>query len=252
MRLAGEVAIVSGAAQGIGASIARRLGSEGAKVIIADVSDGQQTVEEIRAAGGEASSIATDVSKTFDVESCVQFATDSFGPVSILVNNAGLFASLTLGPITNTTDEELDAVMRINIGGMFKFTRAAVPAMIEAGRGKIVNIGSSTSFGLVGPCAHYVMSKSAVLGFTRTMARELGAHGISVNAIAPGFTESKGVMNNTEVFSDEMRAGLSQARCFARPQSPDDVAGAVVYLASGESDFVTGQCLVIDGGEFAH
>jgi NAD(P)-dependent dehydrogenase (short-subunit alcohol dehydrogenase family) len=173
------------------------------------------------------------------------------GRVDVLVNNAGLYASLPMRPFTEIPVEEWRRVMDVNVLSMFLTCRALTPAMREAGGGKIVNISSGTPFRGVPFLLHYVTSKGAIVALTRALAKELGPANVLVNCVAPGFTMSEGVQAHPEVV-EKLRDVSIAARTIQRDQVPEDVVGAVVFLASPESDFVTGQTIVIDGGQYFH
>jgi NAD(P)-dependent dehydrogenase (short-subunit alcohol dehydrogenase family) len=236
--LEGKVAVVTGGAQGIGAAIARGLEAEGATVVIVDLSPPE---------GG----IAADVSSEEDVARMVDEALARHGRIDILVNNAGLYASLAMRPFTEIPLEEWRQVMDVNVASMFLTSRAVVPAMREQGGGKIVNISSGTPFRGVPFLLHYVTSKGAIVAFTRALAKELGKDSIHVNCVAPGFTMSDGVKSHPEVV-EQLRDVSVAARTIQRDQLPEDVVGAVVFLCTPAADFVTGQTMVIDGGQYFH
>lgn len=246
-RLQGRVAIVTGAAQGIGAAYAKALAREGAKTVVTDVGDTQGCVDAINAEGNQAIGMHVDVTNNDDLSRMVREVEAAFGPVEILINNAGLFSNLKLKPFWEIDDAEWDAVMRVNVRGVFQASRAVLPSMEKNGRGKIVNISSATFF--LGPPGflHYVASKASVIGMTRSMARELGAKKITVNAIAPGFTESEGVQSNEAMHG--MRAPNRAQRSIGRDMLPEDLLGTLIYLSSPDSDFVTGQTINVDGGK---
>jgi len=236
--LDGKIAIVTGGAQGIGAAIARGLEHEGATVVVADLNPPE---------GG----VRADVSSEADVEALVRETADRHGGVDILVNNAGLYASLAMRPFTEIPLDEWRQVMDVNVASMFLTCRAVVPLMRERGGGKIVNISSGTPFRGVPFLLHYVTSKGAIVAFTRALAKELGQDSIHVNCVAPGFTMSDGVMANPEVI-EKLRDASVAARTIQRDQVPEDVVGAVVFFCTPAADFVTGQTMVIDGGQFFH
>ena len=236
--LDGKVAIVTGGAQGIGAAIARGLNAEGAEVVIVDLEPPE---------GG----IQADVSSEEDVERMVSEALERNGRIDVLVNKAGLYASLEMRAFTEIPLEEWNRVMEVNVASMFLTCRAVVPVMREQGGGKIVNISSGTPFRGVPFLLHYVTSKGAIVAFTRSLAREVGADSIHVNCVAPGFTMSEGVKSHPEVI-EALRDVSVAARTIKRDQVPEDVVGAVVFLCSPAADFVTGQTMVIDGGQFFH
>ena len=236
--LDGKVAIVTGGAQGIGAAIAVGLEAAGAEVVIADLEPPE---------GG----IRADVSSEEDVSRMVGEALERNGRIDILVNNAGLYASLEMRAFTEIPLEEWNRVMEINVASMFLTCRAVVPVMREQGGGKIVNISSGTPFRGVPFLLHYVTSKGAIVAFTRALAKELGKDAIHVNCVAPGFTMSDGVKAHPEVV-EKLRDVSVASRTLQRDQVPEDVVGAVVFLCSPAADFVTGQTMVIDGGQYFH
>jgi NAD(P)-dependent dehydrogenase (short-subunit alcohol dehydrogenase family) len=178
-------------------------------------------------------------------------AVDRHGGIDILVNNAGLYASLEMRPFTEIPLDEWRRVMEVNVASMFLTCRTVVPVMRERGGGKIVNISSGTPFRGVPFLLHYVTSKGAIVAFTRALAKELGRDSIHVNCVAPGFTMSDGVMANPEVI-EKLRDASVAARTLQRDQLPADVVGAVVFLCTPAADFITGQTMVIDGGQYFH
>jgi NAD(P)-dependent dehydrogenase (short-subunit alcohol dehydrogenase family) len=236
--LEGKVAIVTGGAQGIGRAIADGLAREGATVVVADLNPPE---------GG----IQADVSSEEDVARMVAETVSRHRRIDILVNNAGLYASLAMRPFTEIPLEEWNRVMEVNVASMFLTSRAVVPVMREAGGGKIVNISSGTPFRGVPFLLHYVTSKGAIVALTRALAKELGKDSIHVNCVAPGFTMSDGVKAQPEVV-EALRDVSVAARTIQRDQLPEDVVGAVVFLCSPAADFVTGQTMVIDGGQYFH
>jgi NAD(P)-dependent dehydrogenase (short-subunit alcohol dehydrogenase family) len=236
--LEGKVALVTGGAQGIGAAIASGLEAEGATVVVADLNPPD---------GG----IRADVSSEEDVARMVGETLEQHGRIDILVNNAGLYASLEMRAFTEIPLEEWNRVMEVNVASMFLTSRAVVPVMREQGGGKIVNISSGTPFRGVPFLLHYVTSKGAIVAFTRALAKELGKDSIHVNCVAPGFTMSDGVKSHPEVV-DALRDVSIAARTIQRDQVPEDVVGAVVFLCTPAADFITGQTMVIDGGQYFH
>jgi NAD(P)-dependent dehydrogenase (short-subunit alcohol dehydrogenase family) len=243
-RLSGRVIIVTGAGQGIGKFYARGLAAEGATLVLCDLKDPAATAAEITAAGGTVLSRAADITDAAAVAALVAAADDRFGGVHGLVNNAALFTALDMKPFTEITSAEWDRVMAVNTRGTFECTKAVVPIMKRQDYGKIVNVSSGTFFNGVPGMMHYVASKGAIVAMTRVMARELGASNICVNAIAPGFTES-------EMAGEHAKRGGSfavAARSFKRAETPEDLVGTVVFLCAPESDFITGQTIVVDGG----
>ena len=246
-RLDGKVAVVTGAAQGIGRAIADGLAAEGARIVVADL----QGAENAAAAYPEGIGLTVDVADEDAVGRMVAETVERCGGLDVLVNNAGLYASLAMRPFEAIPLEEWRRVMDVNVASMFLTCRAAVPAMRERGGGAIVNISSGTPFRGVPFLLHYVTSKGAIVAFTRALAKELGKDGVRVNCVAPGFTMSDGVKDHPEVI-EKLRDVSVAARTIQRDQEPDDVVGAVVYLAGPSSSFVTGQTIVIDGGQYFH
>jgi NAD(P)-dependent dehydrogenase (short-subunit alcohol dehydrogenase family) len=245
--LDGKVAIVTGGAQGIGRAIADGLAREGARIVVADL----QRAEAAAAAYPDGVGLTVDVSSEEDTARMVQETVDRCGSIDILVNNAGLYASLAMRPFTEIPLEEWNRVMEVNVASMFLMSRAVVPVMRERGGGKIVNISSGTPFRGVPFLLHYVTSKGAIVALTRALAKELGKDSIHVNCVAPGFTMSEGVKEHPEVI-EALRDVSVAARAIQRDQLPEDVVGAVVFLCSPTADFVTGQTMVIDGGQYFH
>ncbi|MDX6468962.1 MAG: hypothetical protein QOF75_765 [Gaiellaceae bacterium] len=245
--LDGRVAVVTGAAQGIGRAIAEGLADVGARIVIADL----EGAEEAAAAFTDGVGITTDVSKEADVQRLADETVERCGTIDILVNNAGLYASLEMRSFEQIPLDEWRQVMDVNVASMFLTCRAIVPVMRENGGGKIVNISSGTPFRGVPFLLHYVTSKGAIVAFTRALAKEIGKDKILVNCVAPGFTMSAGVQSHPEVV-EKLRDVSVSARTIQRDQTPEDVVGAVVYLSGPGSDFVTGQTIVIDGGQTFH
>ncbi len=250
-RLADKVAIVTGAAQGIGAAFAHGLAREGAKVVIADWNDGTATADAIIRANGAALYVKTDVSSAKDVRAMVAATIEKFGAVDILVNNAGLFAKIGAKKFMDISSEEFDQVMAVNVRGPFECAKAVSAAMIKQGSGKIVNIASSTVFKGVPNLLHYVSSKGAVVAMTRCLARELGDYNITVNAIAPGLTMSEGVLGQPDYTQGYIESNMA-GRALKRKQIPEDLVGAMLFLSCSDSDFMTGQTLAVDGGNVMH
>lgn len=246
-RLEGKVAVITGAAQGIGAAFAKGMAAQGARVVIAARSDSTTVVNEIVAAGGQALGCKVDVNDNKSLLAMVEETESHFGPIEILVNNAALFSSLTLKPFMEIDEDEWDMVMKVNVRGPFQCAKAVIPSMRKNGRGKIINIASGTFLRGAPMFCHYVSSKGAVVGLTRAMATELGNDQIGVNCIIVGLTESEGVKQHKQILGAAKEATLA-ARIIKRPMVPDDLLGAVYYLSSEDSDFMTGQCMNIDGG----
>ncbi|MBI3091973.1 MAG: glucose 1-dehydrogenase [Candidatus Tectomicrobia bacterium] len=250
MSLQGKVAIVTGAAGGIGQAYAKALAAAGASVVVADIKDGGATVAAITAAGGLALALACDVSDETSSQAMVRQAVDHFGGVDVLVNNAAMFAGVAVKPFDLISVEEWDHMMAVNVRGTFLCCRAVVPAMRERGKGKIINVSSSTILYGTPLLLHYVTSKGAVMALTRALAREVGRWNICVNSIAPGITLSDAVKEHPRMAKWD--AAVVQSRCIRRSEFPEDLTGTILYLASDASDFVTGQFITVDGGTSMH
>jgi NAD(P)-dependent dehydrogenase (short-subunit alcohol dehydrogenase family) len=246
-RLEGKVAVVTGGAQGIGASFAKGLAAEGAKVVIAARSDCSSVLSEIADSGGKAFACKVDVNNNKSLLDMAQQTEARYGPIEILVNNAALFSTLELKPFTEITENEWDEVMKVNVRGPFQCAKAVVPSMIRNGRGKIINISSGTALRGAPMFSHYVSSKSAIIGQTRAFATELGKDNILVNCIIVGLTESDGVKNHHQMLN-KAKEGTLTARVIKRAMLPDDLLGTLCFLSSEDSDFITGQCINVDGG----
>jgi len=245
--LEGKVALVTGAAQGIGKAIADGLAAEGARIVVADLQGAERAAEAYPGGLG----LTVDVAEEADVARMTAETVERCGGLDVLVNNAGLYASLAMRPFTEIPLDEWRRVMDVNVASMFLTCRAAVPAFRERGGGAVVNISSGTPFRGVPFLLHYVTSKGAIVAFTRALAKELGRDGIRVNCVAPGFTMSDGVKDHPEVV-EQLRDVSVAARTIQRDQVPEDVVGAVTYLAGPAASFVTGQTIVIDGGQYFH
>ena len=247
-RLEGKTAIVTGGAKGLGAVYCRALAAEGARVVIADVADGAALAGEIRQSGGEALYRAADVSDEEAVRSLVSAAVERFERIDILVNNAAVFAALPLVEFQDIDVDLWDRIMAVNVRGSFLTAKHVGPRMIAQGSGKIINISSGSAYKGQPPLMlHYIVSKGAVLSLTRALSRELGAHGICVNTLAPGLILSDSILQNRE-HVERAEQGVLASRALKRRGYPEDLIGALLFLASSDSDFVTGQTLAVDGG----
>jgi NAD(P)-dependent dehydrogenase (short-subunit alcohol dehydrogenase family) len=253
-RLSGRTAVVTGAAEGIGAHYARALAGEGANVCLVDVLASSGLADEINAlnAGGRAISKICDVSNAAAISAVIAEAERAFGGVQVLVNNAAVFARLTQKPMEQISSEEFDEALRVNVRGVFECVKAVIPVMRRQKYGKIINIASGTVFRGATGMLHYVASKGAVLSMTRSMARELGGDGIRCNCIAPGLVMTEAIKARTGPAVDLVKQYSVDARSLKREQQPEDLVGSLIYLASADSDFVTGQVLVVDGGNVMH
>jgi NAD(P)-dependent dehydrogenase (short-subunit alcohol dehydrogenase family) len=252
LRLKDKVAIITGAARGIGAAFAVGFGREGANIVIGDIRDGKGTVDAVEKVGSKAIFVKADVRKQDQCNALAKAAMDRFGSIDILVNNAGLL--VTLKPFMEITTEEWMEVMEVNTLGPFHCTKAVFPYMKDRG-GKIINISSASIFEGVPGMPHYVASKGAIMAFTRSMARELGDFNINVNTIAPGFTHSVGgdEFDKNKTFPpvplDEIQLPL---KCLKRPAYPEDLVGIAILLVSDENNLITGQLIIHDGGMSFH
>jgi NAD(P)-dependent dehydrogenase (short-subunit alcohol dehydrogenase family) len=249
--LAGSIALVTGGAIGIGRAICAGLAAAGAKVVVVDRSDPSATVTEVEKEGGQALGVLADVTSERELADAVSAAQHSFGGIDILVNNAGIFASLNPGPFDQLEADDWRKVLEVNVIGSFLAAKAVVGPMRQRGGGRIINIASTTAFKGTAYLLHYTSSKGAILAMTKALARELGGDGILVNAVAPGFTVSEGVEQNSD-HVEAMRQNAPASRILRREMVPDDIVGAVRFLAGPLSGFMTGQTIVVDGGAYLH
>lgn len=248
-RLSGKIAIVTGGTKGIGAHYSRALAAHGARVMIADIEDGATLAADIIQQHGPdaAASSVTDVSDETAVKMLVERTVEHFGRIDILVNNAALYAKLHPRNYDDWDIATWDRVMAINVRGPWLMARHVAPVMIAQKSGKIVNIASGAPYKGVPRMLPYVTSKGAIIAFTRALSRELGEHGIAVNSLSPGYILSETGLENTQHVEEE-RIPVRNSRAFKRDAYPEDLIGALIFLASSDSDFVTGQSLVVDGG----
>jgi 3-oxoacyl-[acyl-carrier protein] reductase len=253
MRLKNRVTVITGAGHGIGKAYARRFAAEGAHVVIADI-DGvgaEAVAKSLLDSGGSAWARRTDVRNFPDVQELMQETVDRFGRIDVLLNNAAIYVTQQLwkGPIEELAIDEWDRVMEVNLKGVFLCSKAVIPIMKQQKSGKIINIASGTFFSGSGNMPHYTTAKGGVVALTRVMARQLGEWGINVNCMTPGSTMSE------ESVSDEVlerRKSSTDKRAFRRIETPADIVGTALFLASSDSDFVTGQLLVVEGGGIMH
>lgn len=254
-RLRGRCAIVTGGGAGIGRAYAHRLAAEGAAVVIAELDGaaGEVVAKEITDAGGAAHAVQTDVGDESSVRAMLSTAMQVYDRVDVLVNNAAMFLRVA---VAHADPEDLDIVefervLHVNVTGTWLCCKFVVPVMRAQSYGKIINISSGTVFkGSGGNMLQYVTSKSAILGFTRSLARTVGPDGIRVNCVAPGFT-----IADESTSAEELDVALQRARrerALPRIQHPDDLVGVVSFLSSADSDFITGQTIVVDGGAYMH
>ena len=241
-----KVVVITGAAGGLGREFALGFAAEGAKIVAADVSEVglAETVAMVQANGGEAVAVRVDVTQKASTDDLADSAIAHFGRIDVLVNNAAIYATLKRAKFTEIDPDEWDRVMNVNVKGAWLCSASVFPKMTQPG-GRIVNIASATVFSGSPLWMHYVASKSAVIGMTRVMAKEVGAAGVTVNAIAPGFTltdASLSLIENAENYGVD-RGALKRA------SQPEDIVGAAIFLASARADYITGQTLVVDGGK---
>jgi len=247
MRLKDRVAIVTGGAQGLGRTFALKLSSEGASVVLADIKDSSLVQKEIESKGGKALSLFTDVADEESTEQMAAQTIERFGRIDILINNAAIYEGLRRKSFMELDLNEWDRVMNVNIKGPFLAVRAVFPSMKEQRYGKILNLASEVFFTGSHGFAHYVASKGGIVGLTRALAIELGPHNICINCIAPGYTDteaSRGLADMNKY--DTSRTPLQ------RLGQPQDLLGPAIFLVSSESDFITGQTVLVDGGRAMH
>ncbi|QGQ94552.1 3-oxoacyl-ACP reductase FabG [Paenibacillus psychroresistens] len=254
MRLSGDVAIITGASRSIGAAIAKCYAAEGAKVVVNYRSNpelAEEVVAEIIAAGGEAFAYKANVAEEHEVQAMIDETLRRYGRIDILVNNAGIDPRKKWNEITVA---EWDNVMAVNVRSQFICSKAVFPAMEQQGRGKIINVSSVVFWSGQKNYVHYVASKGAIVGFTRGLAREVGEQNITVNCITPGAVMTETELEKVGTIEDQAQATsfLEKAQCFPRRQLSKDIEGAFVFLASRDSDFITGQTLNVDGGWMMH
>lgn len=252
MRLKDKVAIITGGAEGIGKAYALGFAKEGAKIVVADINlpASKTLVEVLKSQGNDALAVKTDVSSVADTENMVEKTLNKFGKVDILINNAAVFQRVAAvrKPVWELDPADFEKVIKVNITGVFLCCRAVLPHMIKQKSGKIINIASSLAFQGAANLSHYATSKGGVVTFTRSVAREVGQFNINVNSLCPGFTLSA----DRESITEEGRQYEVPARILKKPEYPEDLVGTAVFLASADSDFMTGQAVVVDGGVILH
>lgn len=249
-RLDDKVAIVTGASRGIGAAVVRRYCEEGAKVAVNHYPDdemarlAEELVDEMTAAGHEAIAVPADVSDPEQVEAMVEATREAYGDADVLVTNAAAFRR---GPWTECTPEQWDHIFSVNAKGTFLCSRAVYPGMLRRGGGSIITVSSVTVHVGFTNMIDYVATKGAIIGFTRSLAREVGPEGIRVNSVMPGAIRTE---HEVEMGSDEQRGEerAAERQCLPRRGYAEDLAGTFTYLASDDSSFVTGQVIAVDGG----
>lgn len=250
MRLKDRVAIVTGAARGLGQSFALSLAREGAKVVVADKLDVAETLQGIKELGGEALGVSVDVTSGESTADMAKQAVAAFGRIDVLVNNAGLYGGLKVKPLDAIPEAEWDLVFAVNVKGVWLCCKAVFPYMKKQGSGSIINISSASILQGIPLLGHYVASKGAVWAYTRSLAREIGEYGIRVNSITPGYTmtqASKSLSDDPAVLERSYRLNID-SRAIKREMLPADLQGATVFLASDDSAFISGQNINVDGG----
>lgn len=248
LRLKDRTAVVTGGGKGIGAAFSHALASQGASVVVADIDKAaaENVAKQVSMAGGKSIACEVDVSDVASTKLMAELARSKFGSIDILVNNAAMFANLQRKPFDQISSEEFDRVLAVNVKGVWLCVLASLPSMRERKKGKVINIGSSSVFAAGNLLAHYLASKMAVIGLTRALARELGDHNICVNTLIPGATDSGSNQANTP---RQYLESAALARSIKRIETPKDLVGALIFLASDDSDFMTGQSIVVDGGQ---
>ena len=250
MQLEDKVVVITGAARGLGRAYAEAMASEGAAIVACDVNDCSDTVAAIEAAGGRAVATVTDIADMASCEAMAHIAVQEFGKIDVLVNNAALYAGLKGARFENLDETQWDAVMNVNVKGLWQSCKAVVDPMRAAGGGSIINIASLAAVYGLPYGLDYVASKAAVIGMTRGMARELGKDKIRVNAVAPSAVMTEGT---TEFFGEKLekaKSVIASGQVIARNLETADLTGTIVYLASDNSTFVTGQTHMVDGGSW--
>jgi 3-oxoacyl-[acyl-carrier protein] reductase len=252
MRLKDKVAIVTGGGVGIGKAYAHGLAKEGAKVVVADIQEAEarKVAADIEQNGGTALAVPVDVTSEPKVQAMAAATLKAYGRIDVLVNNAGLYSALKKKSFMEIDSDEWDRVMAVNVKGLFHCVKAVYPIMKQQQKGKIINISSGTALSGSPFFLHYVSSKAGVIGFTRALAREVGNDNICVNSIMPGLTISGA--NQEGVMTAEQLADRRKRRSIQRDQYPQDLVGTVIFLASDDSDFMTGQSISVDGGMNMH
>lgn len=254
MRLKDKVAIVTGSARGMGRVFALRFAKEGAKLTVCDILDCKPVADEIKAAGGEALALKTDVTSEKDTAEMAQKTVERFGRIDILVNNAAIIGSIEtkdfVKPMEKLTAADWDKILGVNIKGVFLSSKAVIPYMKKQGGGKIVNMASTVAFTGLPHFIHYSASKGGVVTMTRSLARALGEFDINVNAVAPGLIMTEAMQATySQKFYQQL---VDTEQLIHKSVEPEDIANAVLFMASDEADKITGQTLAVNAGEYLH
>lgn len=249
-RLENRVAIITGGARGLGRLFGVTMAAEGAKIVVVDILEKavRDTAQEIKEKGGEALALKVDVTSEKETLVMAEKAIKEFGRIDILINNAAMFYKIGRRPFMEVSPEEWDKLMAINLKGPFLCARAVFPKMKEQRKGKIINLSSEAAFTGSKGLIHYTTSKGGIISFSRSLAAEVGQYGICVNAMAPGLTDTEA---GRTLLNESKKYDISRTP-LGRLEHPEDLVGAMIFLASDESDFITGQALVIDGGRYMH
>jgi len=254
MRLKDKVAIITGSARGMGRVFAKRFAKEGAKVTVCDILDCKPVAEEIKSAGGEVMALKTDVSNEKETAEMVKKTVDRFGRIDILVNNAAIIGTIEtkdfVKPVEKIVSADWDKILAVNIKGVFLCSKAVIPYMKKQGGGKIINMASTVAFSGLPHFIHYTSSKGSVVTMTRALASALGEFNINVNAIAPGLVMTEAMQGAYDPeFYKEL---VATKQLIHKNVEPEDIANAVVFMASDEADKITGQTLAVNAGEYLH
>ena len=247
-RFDGRTVIVTGGAGAIGAAYCKGFAAEGAAVVVADMADSSALIADLRAGGHQALGVSVDIADKDSTEAMARAALDEYGRIDVLVNNAAFFKAVTRGPFEDISVDEWDLTMAVNVRGPWLCSRAVLPAMKQQEYGRIVNISSNVVWKGVPGFLHYTTSKSALVGFTRAMAREVGEYGITVNNVAPDFIPDDYLREHQPGNEDAVNA----QRAIKRTSVPEDMVGTVLYLTSDDASFVTGQAILVNGGAFMY
>jgi 3-oxoacyl-[acyl-carrier protein] reductase len=249
-RLKEKVAVVTGGARGLGKVFCQAMAREGARVVVADIlkEEAAETARQIIEGGGTASAVRVDISSEADTVKMAEKVFETYGGIDILVNNAAMLYGLGRRPFYEISAEEWNRLMTVNLCGAFCCCKAVYPYMKERTKGKIINLSSETAFTGSKGFIHYVTSKGGIISFTKSLAAELGPYNICVNAVAPGFTDTA----SSRTITDDIDAYDTRPTPLGRLEKSEDLVGAVLFFASDDSDFVTGQTLVVDGGRYMH